>query len=63
MLEKLDLPVLLMQGDRDVFVNRQEQLAEMIRNSTREVIPGGGAFIFYEMAGQCAAVIRAFLSA
>lgn len=61
-LEKLDLPVLLMQGDRDVFVNRQEQLAEMIRNSTREIIPGGGAFMYYEMPKECAAVIRAYLA-
>jgi pimeloyl-ACP methyl ester carboxylesterase len=60
-LEKLDLPVLLVQGDGDVFVNRQEQLAEMIRNSTRRVITGGGAFMYYEKPQECADVIRAYL--
>ncbi len=62
-LEKVQCPVLLLQGELDSFVNRQEALLEMIPGSRREVIPDRGAFMFYEDPATCARVIGGFLDA
>ena len=60
-LAKVSCPVLLLQGELDSFVNRQEALLEIIPGSRREVIPDRGAFMFYEDPEGCAGVIRGFL--
>ncbi|MFS4467235.1 alpha/beta fold hydrolase [Maribacter sp. 2210JD10-5] len=60
-LQSLKCPVLLIQGENDTFVSRQEKLLELIPNSERVTIPKGGAFLFYELPEKCTEVIRDFL--
>ncbi len=62
-LEKVRCPVLLLQGELDSFVNRQEELLDMIPGSQRQVIADRGAFMFYEDPQACARVIGDFLGA
>ena len=62
-LEQVRCPVLLLQGELDSFVNRQEALLSIIPGSQRQVIPDRGAFMFYEDPQACARVIREFLTA
>ena len=61
-LAKLRGPVLLVQGDKDGYVSRQEQLLKVIPNSTRTVLPGFGTFMFYEKPKECAELISDYLS-
>lgn len=61
-LESLKLPVLLVQGMQDEFVSHQENLLDIIPNAERKVIEDGGAFLFFDKAEKCAALIDEFLS-
>lgn len=54
-------PVLLIQGELDTFVQRQEELQAMIPGAQRQVIPDAGAFMFFEAPQACAHVIGEFL--
>lgn len=54
-------PVLLIQGELDSFVQRQEELQAMIPGAERTVIPDAGAFMFFEAPQACAEVIARFL--
>ncbi len=60
-LENLNVPVLLLQGMKDEFVSHQEHLLDIIPNAKRQVIEDGGAFLFFDKAKECAAIIHKFL--
>ncbi len=60
-LENLNVPVLLLQGMKDEFVSHQEHLLDIIPNAKRQVIEDGGAFLFFDKAKECAAIIHEFL--
>lgn len=60
-LPRVKCPVLLIQGELDTFVQRQEELQGMIPGAERKVIPDAGAFMFFEAPQACAQVIGSFL--
>ena len=62
-LDKIQCPVLLMQGSRDEFVKNQDVLCTKFKDARREVLEGPGAFIFYEAPEASAKVIAEFLAA
>jgi pimeloyl-ACP methyl ester carboxylesterase len=62
-LADIKCPVLLIQGDKDVFVKRQDELCEMIPGSQRIVIEDAGPFMFFDRPDACASVIIDFLRA
>jgi len=53
--------VLLIQGDLDHFVSKQETLLEILPNAERKVIETGGPFMFYDKCEKCAKTIHSFL--
>lgn len=55
-------PVLLLQGERDVFVTGQDKLMELMPHAQRKVIPGAGAFTFRDRPGEAATIIQEFLA-
>jgi pimeloyl-ACP methyl ester carboxylesterase len=61
-LSRMQCAVLLIQGQLDDFVNRQAELLDLIPNSTRHVMPGCGAFMYFEQPAEIAGVIREFLA-
>ena len=61
-LESLECPVLLIQGEQDAFVSRQEQLLDIIPNSERKILPNARAFLFFEKPKECSELIHSFLS-
>lgn len=60
-LNALKGPVLLIQGDRDIFVSHQERLLAIMPNATRVELKGSGPFMFYDDAENCARVVAEFL--
>ncbi len=60
-LHSLNGPVLLIQGANDTFVSRQEKLLDIIPKSERVVVPKAGPFMFFEMPGKSAEILRNFL--
>ena len=60
-LAGIKCPVLLIQGDKDEFVNRQDELHQMIPGSQRVVIEDAGAFMWFDRADACAKVVIDFL--
>ncbi len=60
-LQSIRRPVLLLQGDADKYVSKQEQLLEVLPDARRHVMKDCGAFVFYEKPAECAALIRPFL--
>ena len=60
-LHSLNCPVLLLQGEQDAFVSKQEKLLDIIPKSERRVLANAGAFLFFEKPKQCADVIHDFL--
>ncbi len=61
-LKSLKCPVLLIQGEQDVFVSHQEKLLDIIPNSKRKVLANAGAFLFFEKPKECSALIHSFLT-
>ena len=55
-------PTLLLCGEHDIFAENPESLLEMIPGSRLAMVPGGGAFLFYEKPAECAAAIIDFLA-
>lgn len=62
-LERLTMPVLLIQGGRDRYVSKQESLLAMLPEGSRVELPGCGTFMFYDRPDLCASVIRSYLRA
>ena len=62
-LDKIECPVLLMQGSRDDFVKNQDVLCTKFKDARREVLDGPGAFVFYEAPEASARLIADFLAA
>ena len=60
---KLDLPVLLVAGEKDEIATLPDQhrLAALLPDSALKVIPGVGHLIHYETPGPAAGFIRSFL--
>lgn len=61
-VSKLRGPVLLVQGDKDIYVTGQESLLQIIPNSRRIVMKGCNTFMFYDRPKDCARMISDFLS-
>lgn len=61
-LAKLAGPVLLLQGTKDSYVQGQENLVSLIPNCQRQLVKGGGAFMFYEQPQVCAGIVRSYLT-
>lgn len=57
-----DKEILLMQGERDVFVSDQETLLEVYPKAARVVVEDAGLFLFFEAPEAAAAPIRNFLT-
>lgn len=55
-------PVLLLQGERDIFVTGQEKLMELLPHAQRQMIPGAGAFTFRDRPAEAAVIIKEFLA-
>lgn len=62
-LKSLTMPVLLVQGGRDRYVSRQDELLAMLPNGSRVELGGCGTFMFYDRPDLCASVIRSYLAA
>jgi pimeloyl-ACP methyl ester carboxylesterase len=56
-------PVLVLQGEEDVFVVGQDKLMTLLPHAQRKIIPGAGAFTFRDRPQETAQVIATFLSA
>jgi len=56
-------PVLLVQGERDVFVTGQGRLMAALPQARHVVIPGAGAFTFRDRPGETARILQEFLAA
>jgi len=54
--------LLLMQGENDQFVSRQETLLEHLPKAERVVVKGAGLFMFYEKPDTIARLIADFLA-
>jgi pimeloyl-ACP methyl ester carboxylesterase len=63
LLAKLDLPVLIMNGEHDLadFVEAAERLAAALPNCRRRVIEDAGGFPLWEFPGRVNAEVRRFL--
>ncbi len=61
MLRDITKPTLLVVGEFDYFAETPDLLLEQIDSSKMVVVPGGGAFLFYEKPAECAAAITAFI--
>jgi pimeloyl-ACP methyl ester carboxylesterase len=61
-IQALKCPVLLLQGERDVFVVGQEKLLEVMPIAQRKLIAGAGAFTFRDRPFQAAQIIQEFLA-
>ena len=59
-LAKVSCPVLLIQGELDGFVQRQDELQRMIPGAEREVLEDCGAFMYFERPELCARIIGDF---
>lgn len=60
-VEKLEGPVLLVQGGKDAYVTGQEMLLDIIPQSTRIIMEECGVFMFYDKTEECADMIKAYL--
>lgn len=58
---KLRGPVLIITGDKDSYVEKQEKLLELIPNSSYLEMAGAGTFMFYDHASQSAEMILNYL--
>jgi len=56
-----DRRILLMQGENDQFVSRQETLLALLPNSERSVLKDAGVFMFFEKPAAAAKMIADFL--
>jgi len=61
-LKAAPCPILLLQGDQDVFVVGQDKLMELLPGAQRCVIPGAGAFSFRDRPAAASAIIQEFLA-
>jgi pimeloyl-ACP methyl ester carboxylesterase len=61
-LKSVQCPVLLLQGERDVFVVGQDTLMTQMPTAKRQVIPGAGAFTFRDRPTESARMIQEFLA-
>lgn len=59
---KLRGPVLIIAGDRDSYVEKQEKLLELIPNSEYLEMQGAGTFMFYDYAAQSAEMILEYIN-
>lgn len=60
-VSKLRGPVLIIAGDKDSFVEKQENLLELIPNSEFLAMKGAGTFMFYDYAKESAKMIMQYL--
>lgn len=60
-LKSLKGQVLLIQGEKDIYVSHQERLLDILPNSSQVTLPGCGPYMFYERPQDCAEVIQGFL--
>lgn len=58
---KLRGPVLIIAGDRDSYVEKQEKLLELIPKSEYLEMKGAGTFMFYDHAENCAKMILDYI--
>ena len=60
-IDRLTGPVLLVQCEKDVYVDRQAELLPLLADGYRVTVPGCGAYWAYERPEICARVIQDFL--
>lgn len=61
-IAKLRGPILMVTGEKDCYVVKQERLLSSIPDSENLLLPGGGTFMFYDHAEKCADMVRIYLT-
>lgn len=60
-LTKLRGPVLLVNGELDSFVVKQERILAIIPEAEHFILPGASTFMFYDYAENCAEMVISYL--